>query len=277
MPFFKNKDGLNIYYEDINPDPKNFPIIFLHGQASSAIFFKNQIAFLKKKKFRCIPIDPIGLGRSVKPVSVHIDDHLRDTYLRDIEDLIKTLKVNENFGILAHSLLGGMIAQLLTKKFFDKTKFLILLNTGDLMIDNDIRNSFWNILPYHIRMNFLDIVENSFEDVLDRTIPFIKLALREASEDQQYSDQELDQIIEREIFDMVSECRDYDPSDILCPTLIIGGNLDNFAPVSLSKNLAEKIPNSELILIEFAGHLAPSQIYKEINSYINNFLKDITL
>lgn len=276
MPFFKNKDGLNIYYEDINPNPKNFPIIFLHGQASAVSFFKHQINFLKEK-YRCIPIDPIGLGRSVKPIRVNINDHLRDTYLRDIEDLIQKLNVSEGFGILSHSLLGGMIAQLLSQKYALKTKFLILLNSGCLMLDNDIRNSFWNILPYHIRMNFLEIVENSIDDVMDRTIPFIKLALKEASENQEYSDEELDQIIEKEIFDMVSESKEFDPSDIICPTLIIGGSLDNFAPANLSENLSEKIHNSQLILIEFAGHLAPSQIYKEINKYIGDFLKEIDL
>lgn len=275
MPFFRNRDSLSIYYEDINEDPKNFPIILLHGQASSVIFFKHQISFLKKKKYRLVPIDAIGLGRSFKPISIKLKDHLRDTYLRDIEDLLKHLKINEKFGILSHSLLGGMIAQLLTKKHPDKVKFLILLNSGDLMIDNDIRGSFWNILPYNIRMNFLKITENSLDDVLDRTIPFIKLALKEASENQEYSDPELEEIIEEEIFNMVDEAKCFDPSDIKCPTLIVGGMLDNYSPLTFSERLAEKIPNSELIAIEFAGHLAPSQIYKEINNYIANFLKEV--
>jgi len=274
MPFFRNKDSLSIYYED-NEDSKDFPIILLHGQASSAIFFKHQISFLRKKRYRLIAIDPIGLGRSFKPVSITLKDHLRESYIRDIEDLLKHLKINEKFGIMAHSLVGGMIAQLLTKKHHDKVKFLILLNSGDLMIDNDIRSSFWNLLPYNIRMNFLKIVENSLDEVLDRTIPFIKLALKEASENQEYSDSELEKIIEEEIFNMVKEAKSFDPSDIKCPTLIVSGMLDNYSPLTFSERLAEKIPNSELIAIEFAGHLAPSQIYKEINDHIGNFLKKI--
>jgi len=272
MPFFKNKDGLSVYYEDINP--KGFPIILLHGQASSVIFFKYQIAFFKKK-YRMLAIDPIGLGRSFKPVSITLKDHLRETYIRDIEDLLKYLKINEKFGILAHSLLGGMIAQLVTKKHPDKVEFLILLNSGDLMIDNDIRNSFWNILPYHVRMNFLQIAENSLDDVLDRTIPFIKIALKEALENGEYSDQELDQLIEEEIFEMVNEAQNFDPSDINCSTLIVASLLDNYAPVTFSERLGEKIPNSELIKVDFAGHLAPSQIYNEINEYISSFLKEV--
>ncbi|MCK4282638.1 MAG: alpha/beta hydrolase [Candidatus Lokiarchaeota archaeon] len=275
MPFFRNKDSLSIYFEDINDDPKNFPIIFLHGQASSVIFFKHQISFLKKKKYRSICIDPIGLGRSFKPISINLKGHLRETYIRDIEDLLKHLKINNKFGILAHSLVGGMIAQLFTKKHPDKVKFLILLNSGDLMIDNDIRSSFWNVLPYNVRINFLQIVENSLDDVLNRTIPFIKLAFKEDPVYKDYTDQELEEIIEEEIFDMVKEAKSFDPSDIKCPTLIVSGMLDNYSPMTFSERLAEKIPNSELIAVEIAGHLAPSQIYKEINGLIGNFLKKI--
>ncbi|MHA1457099.1 MAG: hypothetical protein ACTSR5_14150 [Promethearchaeota archaeon] len=42
MPFFKNKEGYNLYYEDINGETKHQTdgtVILLHGFASSASFF----------------------------------------------------------------------------------------------------------------------------------------------------------------------------------------------------------------------------------------------
>jgi len=51
MPFFKNQEGYNLYYEDINGEIKEQTegtIILLHGFASSASFFKGKIKMLKK-------------------------------------------------------------------------------------------------------------------------------------------------------------------------------------------------------------------------------------
>ncbi|MHA1456308.1 MAG: hypothetical protein ACTSR5_10065 [Promethearchaeota archaeon] len=38
-------------------------------------------------------------------------------------------------------------------------------------------------------------------------------------------------------------------SSILCPTLIIGGRLDNFAPEQMSEELHKKLPNSTCTII----------------------------
>ncbi|MHA1499238.1 MAG: alpha/beta fold hydrolase, partial [Promethearchaeota archaeon] len=69
MPFFKNKEGYNLYYEDINGETKHQTdgtVILLHGFASSASFFKHQISMLKKK-YRIIAFDALGHGRSDHP------------------------------------------------------------------------------------------------------------------------------------------------------------------------------------------------------------------
>ena len=72
---------------------------------------------------------------------------------------------------------------------------------------------------------------------------------------------------------MINEINDYDPSSISCPTLIIGGRLDNFAPQQMSEELHKMIPNSTLKIIDMAGHFAPAQRSSLINELIGDFIK----
>ena len=276
MPYFKNQEGYNLYYEDINPDSKNCTIILLHGFASSASFFKHQIKVFRDY-YRIIAFDALGHGRSDHPkdINLNLTKNLRNDTIRDLEDLLNNLAVSEKVGIIGHSLVGGMIAQLICMKHPDKIKFLVLLNSGYIMIDNVVRNMFYNLLPYVIRMNFLDIVANSVEDILDKTIPYILTALSNSIYNVKLTKDQLYMKIEDQIFRMVAEIKEYNPSDIKCPTLIIGGRLDNFAPEIMSEEMHKKISNSQLEIIDMAGHFAPAQRADEINELICNFISKL--
>ncbi len=277
MPFFKNKEGYNLYYEDINGDTKHQTdgtIILLHGFASSASFFKHQISMLKLK-YRIIAFDALGHGRSDHPKQLDLSKNLRHEIIRDLEDLLRFLSVKEKYGIIGHSLVGGMIGQLFCMKHPDDIKFLILLNSGYIMIDNVIRNIFYNLLPYFIRMDFLRVVSNSVEDILDKILPYILTSLTDTLNGMRGNKDELTMIIEDQIFTMINEIKEYDPSSILCPTLIIGGRLDNFAPEQMSEELHKKLPNSTCNIIDMAGHFAPTQRKEIINKLIYDFISNL--
>ena len=274
MPYFKNQEGYNLYYENINTDSKNCTIILLHGFASSASFFKSQIKILKEN-YRILAFDALGHGRSDHPKEINLSKNLRYDIIRDLEDLLKYLDINGQYGIIGHSLVGGMIGQLFTMKHPEMIKFLILMNSGYIIIDNVIRNIFYNLLPYDIRMNFLEVVSNSIEHILDKTIPFIITALSDSLEGIKLTKDELFMKIEEQIFNMINEINEFDPSHISCPTLIIGGRLDNFAPEQMSEELHKKIPHSILEIIDMAGHFAPAQRSELVNEYIMSFIKKL--
>ncbi|GAI60555.1 unnamed protein product, partial [marine sediment metagenome] len=200
---------------------------------------------------------------------------LRHDIIRDLEDLLENLGVNEKYGIIGHSLVGGMIGQLVCMKYPDDVEFLILLNSGYIMIDNVVRNIFYNLLPYFIRMNFLDVVANSVENILDKIIPYILTSLADSLNGARMTKDELYMLIEDQIFSMINEINEYDPSGIKCPTLIIGGRLDNFAPEQMSEELHKMIPNSKLEIIDIAGHFAPAQRKDVINQLICEFIKKL--
>ncbi len=276
MPYFNNQDGYNLFYSDINGDRTDVDgtIILLHGFASSVSFFKSQIKVLKER-YRIIAFDALGHGKSDHPKDINLSGNIRYEIIRDLEDLLNYLGVTEQYGIIGHSLVGGMIAQLYTMKHSDEVKFLILLNSGYIMIDNVIRNIFYNLLPYFIRMNFLEVVQNSLEDLLDKIIPYIMTALSNHKNKHSLTEEELLINIETQIFGMISEINEYDPSSISCKTLIIGGRLDNFAPQVMSEELHEMIKNSELEIIDMAGHFAPAQREEIVNELICNFIKSM--
>jgi pimeloyl-ACP methyl ester carboxylesterase len=273
MPYFKNQEGYNLYYENINPDSK-CTIILLHGFASSASFFKSQIKILKDD-YHVVAFDALGHGRSDHPEEIDLSKNLRYDIIRDLEDLLDFLEIETKYGIIGHSLVGGMIGQLFTLKHPEKIRFLILMNSGYIIIDNVIRNIFYNLLPYFIRMNFLDVVANSIEKILDKTIPYIITALSDSLAGIDLTQEQLYMKIEDQIFNMINEINEYDPSHISCPTLIIGGRLDNFAPEQMSEELHKKIPQSILKIIDMAGHFAPAQRKDVINELICEFIKNL--
>ncbi|MGV9173551.1 MAG: alpha/beta fold hydrolase [Promethearchaeia archaeon] len=277
MPFFENIEGYKLYFEDINPEnAKEGTIVLIHGFASSASFFKEQIKVLKKY-YRIIAFDALGHGRSEHPPENldNLKKNLRDDIIRDLEGLLKYLNVKGKIGLIGHSMVGGMTAQFICMKHPQKVKFLILLNSGYIIIDNTIRNIFYNLLPYFIRMNFLEVVANSVENVIDNTIPYIKTALAESYDGIDLSKDKLIMLIEVQIFNMIKEIKEYNPKGIKCPTLIIGGRLDNFAPEQMSERLHEMIPHSQLEILDMAGHFAPAQRKEVVNEIICDFIRNL--
>ena len=56
------------------------------------------------------------------------------------------------------------------------------------------------------------------------------------------------------------------------PTLILVGDEDQVTPVSLSEELNDRIPGSELQVIGKAGHLANAEQPQTFNAAIESFL-----
>jgi pimeloyl-ACP methyl ester carboxylesterase len=150
-------------------------------------------------------------------------------------------------------------------------KLLILLNGGNLELDSTIRNIFWNLLPHFTRMNFEQIIQTTYPVLLERTIPFIRDAIKPPNVTDLNEIKKLEEKIHDQIQDMID--KHIDLSHISCPTLIIGAELDNFAPVYMSKDLRKGIKNSELYIVTMAGHFGPSQRSREYNKIIMKFLQ----
>ena len=61
-------------------------------------------------------------------------------------------------------------------------------------------------------------------------------------------------------------------SKISIPTLIICGDEDKLSPPDIMKSMADKIKDSEFVLIKDAGHMTPIEKPQAVNKSIKDFL-----
>ncbi len=274
-PYYKNKNNLNLFYEIFNghEDDKT-PILMLHGFGSSAGFFQEQLQILKSEH-KVVVFDAEGHGKSEKNPHEIPDAHLIQDSIVDIQELLYILEMDEPVVLIGHSLVGGGIAQQFALNYPNQVKCLILLNSGRYLIDNTIRNIFWNLLPQLVRMDFNTLILDNIEILLDKTIPFIRAALMGDTDYTDFLYDRLDGIVETEIFDMIQN--PLDPTGIQCPTLVIGAELDNYAPLWMSKDLAEKIPDSQYSVVPMCGHFGPNHRPDIYNKLILDFLENLNI
>lgn len=64
--------------------------------------------------------------------------------------------------------------------------------------------------------------------------------------------------------------------EITCPLLLITGRQDNWSPVKQHQEIADKTPNSTLVVIENAGHFAPIEQPDDVNAAITTWLNSQT-
>ncbi len=67
------------------------------------------------------------------------------------------------------------------------------------------------------------------------------------------------------------DCRDL-LSDIVCPTLVIGGREDRVTPPALQEEIATGIPRARLMLLENCGHLAPLEQPETVSQAMRDWL-----
>ncbi len=60
--------------------------------------------------------------------------------------------------------------------------------------------------------------------------------------------------------------------DIAVPTLVVSGELDRLAPVSLAREMAARIPGASLALISGAGHISNLERPEQFNRALSAFL-----
>lgn len=59
---------------------------------------------------------------------------------------------------------------------------------------------------------------------------------------------------------------------ITCPTLVVTGELDSWAPPAQHAEIAAQLPNSELVIVPGAGHMLPQEAPEALNAAIAHWL-----
>ncbi|MCC0636617.1 MULTISPECIES: alpha/beta fold hydrolase [unclassified Clostridioides] len=198
-------------------------------------------------------------------------NHLKEGYsTRDMaKDQAKAMKI---LGITKAKVLGisqgGMIAQYLAIDYPDLIEKLVLavtLSKQNKNIQEVVGN--WITLAEQEKYKYLmiDISENSYSENYLKKYRFLYPLLGKIGKPKDF----------RRFLIQASSCIQHDAymelNNIICPTLIIGGDNDKIVGVTSSVELTDKIKDSELFIYKGLGHAAYEEA-KDFNNRVLNYL-----
>jgi len=252
MPFVDVEDQ-RIYYVEYHPkDAASLPIILVHGAGGSRLDWPKEIRRLPQQ--RVIIPDLPGHGKSAEPGRVRVDD-----YAKSIACFADALDI-PCFIAAGHSM-GGAIVQMLALDYGERLAGAILIGTGARLkvhrnileqilvtkveVANMLREWIWGPVATD---DMRDLTYGKFMALPPTVIHGDYVACNE--------------------FDVRERVHDIDT-----PTLIIGAEHDKMTPLRYSQYLNEKIPDSELFVVENAGHMMTVEEPQLVANAISNWLQ----
>ncbi len=250
MPFLSYKEK-KIFYRIKETESKNV-IIFIHGSGESSYTWKEQMENLNIS-YNLIAID--------LPSHINSDEFSGlslDLYVDVIRHLIKSLNY-DNVILCGHSL-GGAITQQYYFTYPKEISGLILCGTGGrLRVAPIILNS--------LRTNYQEFLDSLPAGIFYRKTP------RELIDNYVQETSKIKAEVTYEDFKICDNFDTIDKTDsIEVPCLIIVGNQDKMTPVKFSQFFLDKIKNSDLNVINDAGHMVMLEKPSEVNKSIENFI-----
>ena len=242
-------------------------IIFLHGIGADAHSWDFQLDSFSHK-YRAIAWDMPGYGGSpiIEPMTF--------TALSDaLIGLMDHLQIAQAH-VVGHSM-GGMVAQQAIATAPDRFKSLILSATSPAFgkADGDFQKQFIaaRLQPLDDGLTMADLAKKQVPKLLGddpdpRGSEILLTAMSKLS---------------TETFRAAMHCLvTFDRRDnlglITAPTLVIAGEKDTNAPAPMMAKMASKIPGSEYVCIQGAGHLSNLERPEEFDEIVKNFIENIT-
>lgn len=252
MPF-----SANLYYFSHEAEnPISTPIILIHGAGGSHLHYPPELRRLNG--FQVAALDLPGHGKSEGLGKQNIND-----YVKNIQDFMDAMNLPAAL-IIGHSM-GSAIALQLALNAPDRVLALVILGSGSrLRVASSILENTANEATFPLAVK--TIIEWSFGT---ETSPRLKeLAQKRMSETRPA-------VLHG---DFVA-CNAFDVGERLAeiekPTLIICGIEDKMTLPKYSKALHKQIPNSELALIEGAGHMVMLEKPREVAKVIEHFVENL--
>ncbi|MFX1316915.1 MAG: alpha/beta fold hydrolase [Promethearchaeota archaeon] len=250
MPYF-DYSGKKIYYHLIDNSSQQ-TLIFIHGSGGNSNIWKNQ--FKLKVECNIIAIDLPSHNNSDEFPELSLN-----LYVDIVKRLVDILKIKKLI-LCGHSL-GGAIIQDYYFNNSNDVSALILCATGARL----------RVSPF-----IFNTLKKSYQEYLD----YIKIIgfYRKTSEEIIFNNMEEVSHIKPEVtYNDFKICNQFDTlnitSSINVPCLIVCGKDDKLTPVKYSEYFKDNIQNSELKIINKAGHMVMIEKPKQVNKAIENFIK----
>ena len=264
MPFVHVADGTRIHYE-VTGRPGATPILMIQGLGASKNAWNLQ-RIAMATRFRSISLDNRGAGRSDKPKQPFTLEQMAD-------DAIAVLDAAgvETAHVVGASM-GGVISQIIAVKYPHRVRSLTLVCTA-------CRNHPWRqeLLQSWAQTaeekGMIEVGKEAAQWVMSprsfrRLVPaFTWMGPLAALRPRHSFVSQIQAILDtRE--DLVDEL-----SSITAPTMVIVGNQDILTPRGDSEEIAERIPNAELVVISGAAHGLMMEHSTTFNKILIEFLQ----
>ena len=268
MPFVSATDGARIHYE-VTGKTGATPVLMIQGLGASKNAWNLQ-RIAMATRFRCISFDNRGAGRSDKPTEPFTLEQMAD-------DAIAVLDAAgiETAHIVGASM-GGVISQIVAVKYPHRVRSLTLVCTA-------CRNHPWRqeLLQSWAKTaeekGMIEVGKEAAQWVMSprsfrRLVPaFTWMGPLAALRPRHSFVSQIHAILDtRE--DLVDQL-----TTITAPTMVIVGNQDILTPRGDSEEIAERIPNAELVVISGAAHGLMMEHSFTFNKILIEFLQRIEL
>jgi pimeloyl-ACP methyl ester carboxylesterase len=253
MPTLQLPQGSLFYTDTTTADSPAPPLVLVHGAGGSHLDWPPELRRLPH--MRVIAPDLPGHGRADGPGR---DDTL--AYARDLLALLDALAIPRAI-ITGHSM-GGAIAQQMGIHMPDRVAGLVLIGTGSkLPVDPT--------LPQRI----VDAPEQTVDWIMDWAWS------ADAPTDLKALGRErllaVDPGVLRSDY---RACQAFDVRDqlaaISAPVLVLAAEADRMVKLKFSLYLAERIPNSDMMIFEGCGHMFPLEKPQEVAEGMLHWLSD---
>lgn len=281
--FFETPDEAQLYFQEQGPGPDSGApsMILCDGLGCDGFAWKYLVPQLRQK-YRVLRWHYRGHGRSSMP-----EDPERMGMLYTCDDLTRLMDHvgMQDAVVFGHSM-GVQVALEFHRRMSNRVKGLVLLcgsygNPLDTFHDSTVLKTFF---PYvHRLIERFPGPATTFTQTLMKTELPIQVALRT-----EMNPQLINRLDVEPYFDHLAKmspvafvrtlqslaehtCWDHLPH-VDVPTLVIGGEKDQFTPVWLSRRMADTIPAAEFLLVPGGTHTAPLEQPKMVGERVEQFL-----
>ena len=265
MPTVKVND-INMYYEVYG---EGEPFVLITGLSADLTGWILQIADFSRE-YQVMAFDNRGSGRTDAPDIPYSIEMMAD----DTAGLMDVLNI-EKAHILGLSM-GGCIAQELALRYPGRVKSMILAATL--------------ARPFPRTFHFLHTMSNMLKEGVSRE-SYIRLQLLWLFTDKYFENADniqmvLDGMLSSPYPDIsyaydrkIAAMQGFDTRNrlgqIKIPTLVLVGREDTLVPVQLSEELAEGIPDAEMVVLDGGGHAFSGEISEKFNQAVLEFLAKV--
>lgn len=243
-------EGISVFYA--GRGDLGSPVVFVHGAGSNHLIWNAQMSALAELA-RVFALDLPGHGRSV--------GQGRNT-VRAYADVVCSFLdcLSLDRAIIAGHSMGGAVAQTIGLENSDRVLGLVLAGTGARL----------RVHPSYLEGVLKDFAHTAHLFNEAEFAPNADARQKELSEKQLSAcdpDVVHGDLVACNEFDMMSRV-----SEIRAPTLIISGVQDQMTPAKYAQFLASKIIDSQLCLIEGAGHMLMLEKPAEVSRALTNWI-----